>query len=629
MDRGDSRAGDGTGRRDGPAARSGFRRRVGRLVPVLVAVGLAAAVPAPADAASHGLAMHGEPALPPDFPHLPYADPDAPQGGTITFGILGTFDSLNPFIARGTIALGLRDLLYGNLVYESLLDRNRDEPFSLYGLLAENVSTPEDRTEVTFVLRPEARFSDGAPVTPEDVIFSFEVLRDRGRPNYRTYYGKVATAEKVGERGVRFVFAGGEDRELPLILGLMPILPSHLVDRERFGETTLAPPVGSGPYRVTGVDPGKRLTLTRDPDYWGNALPINRGRYNAEEIRFDYFRDQNAMFEAFKKGLIDVFLETDPTRWATGYAFPAVANGDVVRKEVPTATPRGMFAFAFNTRRPIFEDIRVREALAAMFDFEWINANLLNGLYARTGSYFEGSALASTGRPASEAERTMLAGFPDAVRPDVLEGRWRPPATDGSGRDRRTIRAALALLGEAGWEIRDGRLVHVATGRPMAFEILVATRPDERLALAYARLLKPLGIDVAVRYVDAAQYQARLTAFDFDMVRVMWPSSLSPGNEQLFRWSSEAADAEGSFNFAGARSAAVDAMIAEMLAAEDRERFEGAVRALDRVLLSGHYVVPLYHTPVQWVAHWTRVRPAPKPSLTGVELETWSVAPGR
>ncbi len=611
-----------------------FRRQVrGTRLPRLLAAVLALLALAPAAAASeggtpaHGIAMHGEPALPPDFPHLPYANPDAPKGGTVTYGVLGTFDSLNPFIPRGTIALGLRDLLYGNLVYESLLDRNRDEPFSLYGLLAESVAVPEDRTEVTFHLDPRARFSDGERVTPQDVVFSWEILKEKGRPNYRTYYSKVARVERVGANGVRFVFEGGEDRELPLILGLMPILPSHAIDPETFDRTTLDPPVGSGPYVVAEVDPGKRLVLERDPDYWGRDLPINRGRYNADTIRFDYFRDQNAMFEAFKTGLVDVFLETDPTRWATGYDFLAVRSGEVVRKEVETGTPRGMMAFAFNTRREIFADPRVREAIGMLFDFEWINQNLLNGLFERTASYFENSALASTGRPASEAERALLEPFADAVRADILAGEWRPPVSDGSGRDRALIREALGLLREAGWRIRDGKLVNEATGEPMAFEILVATRPDERLALAFSRLLAPVGIEARVRYVDAAQYQSRLTAFDFDMIRVIWPSSLSPGNEQLFRWSTAAADAQGSFNYAGARSQAIDAMIAAMLAARDREAFEDAVRALDRVLLSGFYVVPLYHTPVQWVAHSSRLVPPDKPSLSGIELETWWVAP--
>lgn len=596
-------------------------------VAIAAAAAAAAAWTAPAEAA-HGIAMHGEPALPEDFAHLPYADPDAPEGGTVTYGILGSFDSLNPFIPRGNIAGGLRDPLYGNLVFESLLDRNRDEPFSLYGLLARDVEVAEDRSSVTFRMNPKARFSDGEPVTVEDVVFSLEILRTRGRPNYRAYYSKVTEIERIGEDGVRFVFADGSDRELPLILGLMPVLPKHAIDPEAFERTWLTAPIGSGPYRVTGIEPGKRLTLTRNPDYWGDGEPISRGRYNFETVRFDYFRDINAMFEAFKKGLTDVSLESDPTRWSTGYDFPAVAAGDVVKEEIEQGTPRGMFAFVFNTRRPIFQDIRVREALGYLIDFDWINQNLLQGLFARTTSYFEGSELASTGRPASERERALLAPFADEIRADILDGSWRPPASDGSGRDRNNMRAALKLLNEAGWTIEGRTLVHGETGEPFSFEILVSNREDERLALAYKRQLAPLGIEARVRSVDSAQYQSRLQSFDFDMVRLSWPSSLSPGNEQLNRWSSAAADFEGSYNWAGVRSPAADAMIAALLAAEQRDAFVDAVRALDRALLSGFYVVPLYHPPAQWVARWTRVGHPPKASLTGVELETWWAAPG-
>ncbi|WP_018697921.1 extracellular solute-binding protein [Amorphus coralli] len=571
----------------------------------------------------HGLAMQGEPALPPDFAHLPYANPAAPKGGRITYGVLGTFDNLNPFIVRGAVASGLRDAFYGNNVFESLLERNRDEAFGLYGLLADRIEVPEDRRSITFHLRPEARFSDGEPVTVDDVVFSFETLRDHGRPNHRSYYSKIDRVERVGGNGVRFVFKDGTDRELPLILGLMPVLPAHIYDAETFEQTTLAPPVGSGPYIVASVDPGKRLVLTRDPDYWGSDLPINRGRYNFDEIRFDYFRDQSALFEAFKKGLVDVFLESDPTRWATGYTFPAVANGDVQAERVETGTPRAMSAFAFNTRRPQFADIRVREALGYLFDFPWINQNLLHGQYERTASFFPNSELASTGHPASESERQILDAWPGAVRPDILAGTWRPPQGDGSGRDRANLRKALALFKEAGYEIRNGRLVDTETGVPFGFEILVTTRTDERLALAFRRMAEPIGIDISVRSVDSAQYQARLQTFDYDVIKAIWASSLSPGNEQLFRWSSAAAGAQGSYNFSGAADPAIDGTIDAMLAARTREAFVDAVRAFDRVLLSGFYALPLYHSPNQWIARWTRIRQPETPSLTGAEPETW------
>ena len=610
----------------------GARRRPQALAGVLLAALMVLAGPVAA-APSHGIAMVGTPELTPGFDHLPYVDPDAPKGGTVTYGVLGSFDSLNPFIVRGEIAYGLLEPFYGpltgNNVYESLMERNRDEAFSLYGLLAGSVEMPADRGSVTFYMRPQARFSDGEPVTVDDVIFSYELLRDKGRPNHRSYYSKVDHVERVGDGGVKFVFQDGADRELPLILGLMPVLPKHAIDPDTFDQTTLSPPVGSGPYVVETVDPGKRIVLKRDPDYWGAELPIVRGRFNFDRVRFDYFRDQSTLFEAFKKGLVDVYAETDPTRWATGFDFPAAAAGQALKDSVETQTPRAARSFAFNTRRPQFADRRVREALGYLFDFPWINQNLLNGQYERTTSYFQGSELASTGRPASDAERALLAPFPDAVRPDILDGTWAPPKGDGSGRDRANMRTALSLFQDAGYVIRNGQLVDETTGAPFAFEILVATREDERLALAYKRLAKPIGVTVNVRYVDSAQYQSRLQTFDFDVIRAIWRSSLSPGNEQLFRWSSAAAKATGSFNFTGAADPAIDAMIQAMLAADTRPQFVDAVRALDRVLLSGFYGLPLYNSPDQWIGRWARIRRPEASSLSGAEPDSWWAAPAR
>nr|WP_211110059.1 extracellular solute-binding protein [Acuticoccus mangrovi] len=569
--------------------------------------------------------MHGRPALSEGDP-LPYANPDAPQGGRITFGALGSFDSLNPLIPRGTRAPGARDPLYGNLVYESLLDRNYDEPFSLYGLLASDVEVPPERDWVRFTIDPEARFSDGEPVTAEDVVFSLELLRKEGWPYARTYYSKVEDIETPDDRTVVFRFPNADDRELPLILGLMPILPKHATDPEAFSHTTLSPPPGTGPYVIGDVEGGRSVTYERNPDYWGNDHPLNAGRYNADEIRFVFYRDETTMFEAFKAGEIDAYLESDAGRWVSGYAFPAVYDGRIVRESVPTGIPRGMFAFVFNTRRPPFDDERVRQAMNLLFDFPWINAQLFHGAYTRTTSFFVGSELQSTGHPASEAETRMLAPYGGVVDDAIMAGTWRPPTSDGSGRDRKNVRAALGLLAEAGWRIDGGRLVDGA-GEPFRFEILVATREDERLALAYQRLLRPVGIEARVRYVDSGQYTQRMLAFDFDMARVFWPASLSPGNEQLHRWSSAAADVEGSFNYAGAKEPAIDAMIAEMLAAEDRGAFVDAVRALDRVLLSGSYVIPLYHSPDQWVARARRLGRPERQSLSGIELETWWVNP--
>jgi peptide/nickel transport system substrate-binding protein len=573
----------------------------------------------PADAApSHGIAMHGEPKYPANFAHFDYVNPSAPRGGRAMFGVQGSFDSLNPLIIKGNAAPGGREY-----VYESLLARAFDEPFSLYGLLAESVETPDDRSWVTFTLNPKARFSDGHPVTVEDVIFSLELLREKGRPNHRSYYAKVEKIVRIGERGVKLIFTPDGDREMPLIMGLMPVLPKHLIEPEQFDKTSLAPLVGSGPYTIETVEPGTRLTLKRNPDYWGEGLPVNRGLYNFEEIQYEFYRDGNTMFEAFKKGLFLLNWESDPSRWAREYDFPAVQDGRILKKSFQTGVPAGMTALVFNTRRPIFADRRVREALTLLFDFEWLNQNLYHGLYERTQSYFQGSELASHGRAADARERELLAPFKDAVSDAAMEGRLTQPLTDGSGRDRTNRREALGLLQQAGYELRAGKLVDKATGAPFSFEMLAATRDQERLLLNYARSLRQTGIEVRIRQVDAAQYQSRKTSFDFDMIQYSWGASLSPGNEQSFRWSSGAADAEGSFNYAGVKNPAVDAMIAALLAAKTREDFVSAVRALDRVLMSGAYVLPLFHLPGQWLAHWRQLRHPETTPLYGAQIDTW------
>jgi len=583
---------------------------------------LASGAPARAEP-QHGIAMHGVPALAPDFPHLAYVNPQAPKGGRIAYGSIGTFDSLNPFIVKGTAPRAMWDNSWGNNVWEALLVRNRDEPFSLYGLLAESVETPEDRSWVEFKLRPEARWSDGKPVTAEDVLFTIDLLKTKGRPNYRSWYAKVDRIESPDPRTVRLTFNKEADRELPLLIGLMPILPKHATNAESFDQTSFAMPVGSGPYVVDRVEPGSRIVLRRDPDYWGKDLPIKRGFDNFGEIRVEYFRDANTYFEAFKKGLFDINPEGDPARWATGYDFPAVAEGRVVKDTFQNGLPKGMNGLVFNTRRPVFQDPRVREALTYFLDFEWLNRNLYFDSYQRTGSYFQGSELSALGVPAGEAERALLAPFPDAARAEVMDGTYRPPVSDGSGRDRKNIRAGLQLLKEAGYEQQGGKLVHAATAQPLAFEILVQTRDQEKLALAFQRSLAVAGIDASVRQVDSSQYQERLKSFDFDMVQFSYPASLSPGNEQNFRWSSAAADNQGSFNFAGVKSPAVDAMLSALLSAKTREDFVAAVRALDRVLISGFYVVPLFHAAEERIARWTRLARPEKSSLYGAETTTW------
>ena len=562
--------------------------------------------------------MHGEPAWAAGFSHPTYANPAAPKGGQLVQGVLGTFDSLNPFIVKGLPAANIR-----SYVIESLLARGYDEPFTLYGLLAESVETDDARSVVTFTLNPAARFSDGKPVTAADVIFSWELLRDHGRPNYRIYYVKVTKAVAIDARTVRFELAGADDRELPLIIGLMPVLAKHAIDVDKFEETTFAPLLGSGPYTVNAVKPGESVSFKRDPNYWGRDLPINRGLWNFDTIRFDYYRDGNTHFEAFKKGSYDVRLETDPGRWQTAYDFPAIAQGRVVKEEFPYGLPKGMDGLVFNTRRPIFADVRVREAILNLFDFEWINHNYFFDLYKRTASYFDGCDLSAHGVPANARERELLAPFANEVRADIMEGKWTPPITDGSGRDRVGLRKAFALFAEAGYALKGTQLVHTASGRLFAFEILTTTRDQERLALAFTRSLKRAGIDAQVRSVDATQFERRRIGFDFDMMQYRWEQSLSPGNEQLFYWGSDAADQEGSRNYMGVKSKAVDAMIAAMLSATTRADFVSATRALDRVLLSGFYVVPLYFPPKQWIARWTRIKHPSQTSLFGYLPETW------
>lgn len=571
----------------------------------------------------HGIAMHGAPEEPAGFTHFRYADPTAPKGGRAVLGVAGGFDSLNPLIVRGSPAAGMRDY-----VYETLLARSLDEPFSLYGLLAQSVEMPDDRASITFHLDPRARFSDGAPVTADDVIFSWGLLREKGRPNHRTYYAKVAAADRLSATSVRFVFDGSGDRELPLILSLMPVLPKHATSAATFEQTSLAAPTGSGPYRVARVDPGRSITYARNPDYWGRDLPVNRGRFNFDEVRFEYFRDGAAMFEAFKAGEIDFWLEEDPARWAGGYAIPAVRDGRILKAELDIGLPAGMTALAFNARRDVFKDARVRRALIELFDFEWVNRNLYHGLYSRTESYFQRSYLSAHGRPADRRERALLAPFADLVREDVMEGRHAMPKSDGTGSDRNHLRAAFDLLQAAGYELVGKRMVEKATGRPLSFEVLATSTAQERLLGGYVSTLSRLGIEARVRVVDSAQYQSRLNDYDFDMIQATWPASLSPGNEQIFRWESRMAATPGTFNWAGVANPAADAMISAMLAAKDRADFVSATRALDRVLISGDYVIPLFHLPKQWIAHWSHLDYPRRTPLVGYNIDLWWEKPG-
>ena len=566
----------------------------------------------------HAIAIRGTPKHRAGFAHFDAVNPDAPKGGRLVQGILGSFDTTNPYIIKGVPVEGV--IATGNVV-ESLMARGLDEPFTLYGLIAESLEVPPDRSEVTFNINPKATFSDGHPVTADDVLFSFQVLREKGRPNHRSFYKKVAKAERLSDFKVRFVFENAGDRELPLILGLMPVLPSHLFKAETFEQTTLEPFVGSGPYKMSRVDAGRSVTYVRDPNYWGRDLSVMRGRYNFDELRYEYYRDDTAMFEAFKSGGLDARIEDGASNWFQGYDFAAAKDGRVIKTELDNQQPAAMGGFIFNTRRPVFADSRVRHALVQAFDFDFTNKTLFNGLYTRTQSFFERSMLSSVGRIADPEERRLLAPFFDAVTPEVLQGTARLPQTDGSGRNRENLGNAVALLKSAGFEQVDGKLVERATGRPLAFEILAVSAGQPRVLLAFKADLERIGVTVTIRIVDSAQFQARLRTYDYDMVQhSWWAASLSPGNEQTFRWVEKA---EGSYNFAGVDNPAVPAMIQAMLSATEPDAFVSAVRALDRVLRSGDYVIPLYHVPRDWFAHASRIHfPAHEP-VTGSTIDTW------
>lgn len=588
---------------------------------VLMLICIAAVKPAMAEP-SPGIAMHGAPALPSGFQHLPYANPDAPQGGMLRQATTGSFDSVNPFIVKGEKALSV-----STYVFESMMTRNYAEPFTVYGLLAESIDVSRDRSRMTFVLRPEARFSDGKPVTAADVAFSLATLRDHGLPRFKTYYSKIGKIETPDARTIILTQDEG-DRELPLIMGLMPILPKHYWQSRNFEESTLDPIMGSGPYILSEIKPGERVSYKKDPDYWGKALPLNRGQWNFDEVRIDYFRDNNAAFEAFKKGLVDIRVETDPGRWSLGYDFPAIRDGRIIRERFEQKTPAAASGFAFNTRRRLFEDPLVRRALVEAFDFEWLNANIFFGLYRRTQGYYSGSELSYQGHPADARELALLGDDVLSIDPAILAGSYELPKTDGSGRDREMLRRAVILLKQAGWEISDEKLRNSKTGENFAFTISCLNREQEKVALFYRRTLRQIGIEVSIRQVDSAQFQRMLDTYDFDMLPVSWYNSLSPGNEQDFYYGSAGRTIPGTRNYPGIADPAVDRMIKALLAATTREDFVAAVRALDRLLVNGFYIVPFYNSGGQWVARWKTIgRPDGQP-LSGFDAPTlWYAKP--
>jgi len=580
------------------------------------------AAPAAETWKGHGLAMHGDLKYPPGFRNFDYVNPAAPKGGDVRLATIGGYDSFNGFIIKGQSAVAL------GLIYDSLMEGSLDEPFSSYCLLCETVEVPEDRSWVAFTLRPQARWHDGKPITVDDVIWTFNMLREKGNPFYRYYYGSVAKVEKTGDRSVKFTFVPGENRELPLIIGQLVVLPHHYWLDKDFEATTLVPPLGSGAYRIANYEAGRSITYERVPDYWGAGLAVNVGTSNFDKVRYDYYRDATVSIEAFKSGAADYRDENSSRHWATSYDVPAVKDGRLKKEQIPHKRSAGMQGFAFNLRRDIFADSLVRQALAYGFDFEWSNKTLFYGQYTRTRGFFQNSELAATDLPQGR-EREILAEFADRLPPEVFTKVYTPPATDGSGNNREQLRYALTLLQQAGWDIdKDTRkLTHTETGKVMEFEVLLVSPLFERVVLPFKKNLVRLGIDVKVRTVDSSQYQERLTNFDFDMVVFSWGQSMSPGNEQRNFWGSEAADRQGSRNFTGIKDPVIDELIEMVIAAPTREELVQRTRALDRVLQWNHIVIPHWHTPYDRVLYWDKFSRPPVVPDRGASLFTWWVDP--
>jgi microcin C transport system substrate-binding protein len=565
---------------------------------------------------SHAIAMHGEPKYGPDFTHFDYVNPDAPKGGTLRLAERGTFDSFNRFIPKGTPGR--------TSSIESLMDGSGDEPFTMYGLIAESMEWPEDRSWVAFTLRPEARWHDGEPITVEDVIWSFETLKTKGHPFYRFYYGSVATAEKVGERKVKFSFSEAGNRELPLIMGQLEVLPKHYWEAEgrEFEATTLEPPLGSGPYRVVNFEAGRHIVLERVEDYWGKDLPVNRGQNNFDRIRYDYYRDETAIRLALKSGDIDYREENQAKAWALEYDVPAVRDGWLNKVEIPHQRPSGMAAFVMNIRRTVFRDPLVRRALAFAFDFEWTNRNIFFGQYSRTESFFSNSELAATGLPEGE-ELEILERYRGRIPDEVFTTVYTAPSTDGLGWPRENLERAFELFAEAGWLVEDLKLVNAETKQPMTFEILYASPDLERVVLPFIRNLKRLGIDVRPRLVDPSQYINRLRSFDFDMILSGWGESESPGNEQRDFWSSSAADSPASRNRIGIKDPVIDELIELLIVAPTRESLIARTRALDRVLLWNHFVIPNWHLQKQRILYWDKFSRPEQLAKFGTSTTLW------
>ena len=548
------------------------------------------------------------------FPYFDYVNPTAPKGGTLRLAVDGTFDSFNSFIPKGNAAST------GSV--ETLLVNSADEPFTAYGLVAKTMEWPADRSWVIFNLRPEARWHDGTPITADDVVWSFETLVEKGMPFYRYYYSAIDSAEALNTHRVRFNFKESGNQELPLITGQLPVLPKHYWASRDFSATTLDPPLGSGPYRIQKFEAGRYIVQERVTDYWGANLPVRRGMNNFDIIRTEYFRDATPIRLALKAGDIDFRLENQSKAWADDYNVAVVDKGLLNKEMVPHRQPTGMQAFVMNTRRTLFQDPRVRQALGYAFDFEWSNRTLFNGQYTRTTSYFSNSELASSGLPEG-SELALLEHYRGRIPDTVFNQAFRIPVTDGSGRPRENLRKATALLKSAGWSVRDLKLINEATGVPFRFEVLLSSKAFERIVLPYTQNLKLLGIEAKIRLVDRTQYMERYRQKDFDMLVAVWGQSETPGNEQREYWGSDAADSVGSRNLAGIKDPVVDELIELLVKSDSREQLNVRTRALDRVLLWGHYVVPHWHIRADRVLYWDKFSRPATPVRSGVMRSRW------
>ena len=563
----------------------------------------------------HGIAMHGLPMHGSDEKHLPYVNPDAPKGGILRLGVYGSFDNLNRIAFKGSRAAGL------GYINDTLMRRVWDEAFSLYGLIAEYAEMPEDRSSITFYINPKAKFHDGSPITREDVLFSLETFQNKGTPNQKKTYGKVIKTELVDQNGIKMIFVNNEDKELPLIIaGFLPIVPKKYYENIDVTKTFLDIPLGSGPYTIESLEPGRQIKYKRVKDYWAKDLLANKGQYNFDTLIYDYYKDSNVLLEAFKVGEYDYRREYNAKRWQSNYTFDAVDRGDVILQEMKNDRPTGMNALVMNSRKEIFNNPQVRLALSYAYDHEWINKALYNNAYTRTDSYFDNSPLASSGLP-SENELKLLNPWKNQLPKEIFNQTYQPPVSDGSGMPRDNLRIAKKILEGEGWFVEDGKLMK--DGKEFAFEFLIVSPSVEKIALAFQKTLEVLGITMSVRTVDSSQYQARMLNYDFDMIKASWNVSLSPGNEQQFYWGSEVGKKDGSKNYAGVNSPVVDSLIETLIGAKTREELTTAIHALDRVLLWGHYVIPLYHSNTDRIAYWNFLEFPDEIPLYGLVIESW------